>query len=276
MYKLKFPLILGNLSFMKLSKSFLLLTLLFSVKIFAWGTTGHRVVAEIAERNLTSHARRNLKKIIGHQKLAYWANWPDFIKSDTTGVWKAASAWHYVNIRPQKDFKTFSDSLKAEAGPNLYTQIKALSLQVRDKSTSARDREIALRFIIHLVGDLAQPLHVGHAEDKGGNDIKLTYFGQPTNLHSVWDDKLIDAQKYSYTEYADVLLKQDNQNFKEIAAGTLEEWFYDSNKMAEKIYKNSPAGGSYSFDYNYKFNELLNRQLLYGGLRLAKVLNEIL
>ena len=127
---------------------------------YSYGVTGHRVVAEIAENHLSGKAKRHLKKIIGDQKLAYWANWPDFIKSDTTGVWKQTDRWHYVNINPQPNFKMFSDSLQAQAGPNLYTQIKILSEQIKDKKTVAKDREIALRFLIHLVGDSSQPLHV--------------------------------------------------------------------------------------------------------------------
>ena len=173
--------------------------------MYSYGVTGHRVVADIAENHLTGKAKRHLKKIIGDQKLAYWANWPDFIKSDTTGVWKHTDKWHYVNINPQDNFKSFSDSLQAQTGPNLYTQIKTLSAQIKDKKTAAKDREIALRFLIHLVGDSSQPMHVGRAEDLGGNRIKLKFFGENTNLHSLWDSKLIDFQKYSYSEYAVLL-----------------------------------------------------------------------
>lgn len=261
---------------MKTSRFLFVLILFFSVKVFAWGTTGHRVVAEIAERNLNGKAKRHLKKIIGDQKLAYWANWPDFIKSDTTGTWKEASAWHYVNIDSGKNFNEFTTALTTQAGLNLYTQIKVLSDKIKDKNTPQKDKEIALRFLIHLVGDLMQPMHVGRGEDRGGNDIKLNFFGQPANLHSVWDDKLVDLQKYSFTEYADVLLRQPNINYKEATDGTLENWFFDSYKMADRVYAGTAPNGNYSFDYNYKYNDLLQRQLLYGGLRLAKILNEIL
>lgn len=255
---------------------FLISCFLFSIQIFAWGTTGHRIIAEIAERNLTPSAKGHLEKIIGKQKLAYWANWSDFIKSDTTDVWKPTGVWHYVNLHQQKNLKTFSDSLQAHPSPNLYTQIKILSTQIKNPNTSNIDKEIALRFLVHLAGDLAQPLHVGNFEDKGGNDIKLTFFGEPTNLHTVWDGKLLEMQKYSYTEYADVLLAKPDYDVASIQNGTLEAWFNDSNKMAGKIYRGTAANTNYSYDYNYKFHDLLERQLLYGGLRLAKILNDIL
>ena len=243
---------------------------------YSWGTTGHRVIAEIAENHLSGKSKRQLKKIIGDQKLAYWATWPDNIKSDTTGVWKLTERWHYVNVNSQSNIKQFTDSLKAEKGTNIYTQIKVLSDQIKDKKTTAQDREIALRFLIHLVGDAAQPMHVGRFADLGGNRIKLNYFGSPTNLHSLWDSKMVDFEKYSYTEYARVLDVKSKEEVKTIQFGTLEDWLYDSQKAANRIYANSKPDTNYSYDYNYKFQPLVERQLLYGGLRLAKILNEVL
>lgn len=243
---------------------------------YSWGTTGHRVIAEIAENHLSGKSKRKLKKIIGDQKLAYWATWPDNIKSDTTGVWKPTERWHYVNVNSQGNIKQFTDSLKAEKGTNIYTQIKVLSDQIKDKKTTAQDREISLRFLIHLVGDAAQPMHVGRFADLGGNRIKLNYFGSPTNLHSLWDSKMVDFEKYSYTEYARVLDVKSKEEVKTIQLGTLEDWLYDSQKAANRIYTNSKPDSNYSYDYNYKFQPLVERQLLYGGLRLAKILNEVL
>ena len=185
--------------------SFALLAFCF-VKSFAWGVTGHRVIAEVAERNLSKKTKREIKKIIGNQKLAYWANWPDFIKSDTAETWKSTGVWHFVNVSETSDLASFSEALHQVKGPNLFTQINTLSAQIKDEKTAPLDREIALRFLIHIVGDMAQPLLVGNESDKGGNTISLNFFGQPTNLHSLWDNQLVDYQKYSYTEYADVLM----------------------------------------------------------------------
>jgi hypothetical protein len=243
---------------------------------YSWGTTGHRVIAEIAENHLSGKSKRSLKKIIGDQKLAYWATWPDNIKSDTTGVWKPTERWHYVNVNPQSNVKQFTDSLQAQKGTNMYTQIKVLSNQLKDKKTSAQDREIALRFLIHLVGDAAQPMHVGRFEDLGGNRVKLSYFGSTTNLHSLWDSKMVDFEKYSYTEYARVLDVKSKEEVKTIQLGTLEDWLYDSQIAANRIYANTKPDSNYSYDYNYKFQPMVERQLLYGGLRLAKILNEVL
>lgn len=261
----------------KIFANALLLAALFTFSFaYSWGVTGHRVIAEIAENNLTPKAKRNLKKIIGDQKLAYYANWADFIKADTTRTWDGTDKWHYVNVSPQANVARFTDTLKAQKAPNLYTQINVLSAQIKDKKTSAKDREVALHFLIHLMGDASQPMHLGRLEDLGGNTVKLKFFGAGTNLHSLWDSKLVDFQKYSYTEFAQILDVKSKEEVQKIQAGTLEDWLYDSHKAANNIYANSAADASYSYDYNYKYEALLEQQLLTGGLRLAKLLNEIL
>ena len=140
---------------MKLSNSFITklacLSLLVShISVFAWGLTGHRVIAEIAENHLSCKSKRQIKKLLGKEKLAYWANWPDFIKSDTTGVWKEAGAWHYVNIEPSADFKTFETELKNQAGPSLYNQLYVLQNKLKNKNLPENDRKNALIFVIRM------------------------------------------------------------------------------------------------------------------------------
>jgi len=243
---------------------------------FAYGTTGHRVVAEIAQRHLTRHARKELKKLIGDQQLAYWANWPDFIKSDTTGTWKKASMWHYIDLPGHLSKEQFVSKLKALHGENLYTQIAAMEAQLKDKSQPKEQREIALRFLIHFLGDLHQPLHVGRDEDQGGNKIKVTWFGRSTNLHAVWDEALVDFQQYSYTEYATVLNVASKTQENAWVNSPMADWFYESHELADKVYDNTPDGSKLSFAYNYRFVNELNEELTKGGLRLAKILNEIL
>ena len=102
-------------------KVLMLLSISTSIYSYAWGLTGHRIIAEIAENHLDGRARRQIKKIMGQERLAYWANWPDFIKSDKTGMWKEASSWHYVNIDPQTDFKAFEEHLVPRDFPYQHT-----------------------------------------------------------------------------------------------------------------------------------------------------------
>jgi len=258
-----------------LIKLLLLGGMLFSIQAFCWGTTGHRTIAEIAEKHLSKKAKKQLQKIIGNQKLAYFSNWPDFIKSDTLTTYKETDVWHYVNVKSGLGAKEFEGALKEMKSPNLYSQILSQKAILKSKKTSTKEKEVALKFLIHLVGDLHQPLHVGRAEDQGGNQIKLSFFKESTNLHTLWDSKLVDFQKYSYTEYADVLNRKSLISYQNARKGTLENWFFESYTIASKIYNQSSANTNYSYDYNYKFLDIMDEQLYRGGVRLAKILNEI-
>lgn len=96
-------------------------------------------------------------------------------------------------------------------------------------------------FPIHIVGDMAQPMHTGRAGDLGGNKIDVTYFGKKTNLHSVWDSDLIDSQKYSYTEFAKLIDIKSKDEVKKVQSGTLADWIYETHKLANNIYANTPS-----------------------------------
>ncbi|PSK91010.1 S1/P1 nuclease [Taibaiella chishuiensis] len=243
---------------------------------FGWGVTGHRVVAEIAQRHLSGRAKRELRQLIGDQQLAFWVNWPDFIKSDTTGRWKAMGQWHYVDLPGQLSKADFVQQLKEKKGENLYTQIKAMAAQLADKKLPLEQRQIALRFLIHLAGDLGQPLHVGRSDDQGGNKITVYWFDKKTNLHALWDEALIDFQQWSYTEYATVLDVAGKDQVAAWQRTPLEDCFYESHVLSDKIYALSPPDAKLSYRYNYLFAQDLNDQLLKSGIRLAALLNDAL
>ena len=258
-----------------LKKIFIAVFFVFGIaEASAWGVTGHRVVAEIAENHLTNRAKRKLKKLIGKQKLAYWANWPDNVRNSPE--WKNTSTWHYVNIPPQESKEQFIEQLKNNNKPNIYTAIQNVKGIIVDKNTPNADREIYLRFLVHFLGDMMQPMHTGREEDLGGNLIKIQFFKKDTNLHSLWDSGLIDNTKYSYTEYARVLDVKSKEEIKQIQSGSLEDWFYESHQAANQLYASVKPGENYSYDYQQQYNALLERQLLHAGLRLAKILNEVL
>jgi hypothetical protein len=254
-------------------RSFLLLIALFiSVSCYCWGLTGHRVVGEIATHHLSKKAKKEIKKIIGKESLAWWANWPDFIKSDSN--WNHASKWHYVDLPGHMARAEFIAGLKALPGETLYTQIPAMMAQLKDKSLPVEKRRAALAFLVHLVGDLHQPLHVGRHEDQGGNKITVYWFGEKTNLHAVWDSEFINSQQYSYTEYANLLDIASDEQVKAWQSSSLDDWFYESHVMSDSIYDASPNESKLSYRYNYDFQRVLNMQLLKGGVRLAALLNK--
>jgi hypothetical protein len=261
---------------MHFKKIFFTVLFLSSIQlVFAWGVTGHRVVAEIAQRHLTQKSLAAISQIIGSEKLAYWSNWPDFIKSDTTHQWDSTSKWHYVDLPGNTPKPAFETELKALDGANLYSQVLKLSTVLKDKTKPLSERRDALAFIIHLIGDLHQPLHVGRDEDQGGNKITVYWFDKKTNLHSVWDASLVDFQQYSYTEYADLLSLRYKNQMEKVKKTKILDWFYESHVLSDKIYALSPNEAKLSYQYNYIFQDDLNLQLYKGGIRLAKILNEI-
>ncbi len=127
-----------------------------------------------------------------------------------------------------------------------------------------------------MIGDMHMPLHVGRDEDMGGNKIQVSWFDRPTNLHRVWDEHLIDFQQYSYTEYANNLHRVTSAaRAQEIRKGSIADWMWESHVLSDKIYDRTNPGDKLSYRYNFLFVDDLNGQLLKGGVRLAKVLNEI-
>lgn len=249
-------------------------TILVAQQAFSWGLLGHRVIAEIAEQHLSKKAKKELRKLIGKETLAWWSNWPDFIRSDTS--WNFASSWHYVNIPGHLDKEKFMEELKKIPVKSLYTQIPAMMAEVKDKSLPLEKRKTALNFLVHFIGDLHQPLHVGRPEDLGGNKIVVYWFDQKTNLHTVWDSMLMEHQQYSYTEYAKLLNIAGNEQIEAWRTASLEECFYESYQLADMIYDATPNESKLSYRYNYQFQKLMEQQLIKGGIRLAAILNEVL
>jgi hypothetical protein len=256
-------------------KKLLFVLLLCPLNTFAWGPTGHRIVGEIASRHLTPQARKAVSAILGKQSMAMVANWPDFIKSDTTHKYDNTSSWHYLDFPPNSDRQQFESVAQKATGQNLYVETQAMIKTLKDPAAKQADKQFALTFLIHLIGDMHQPLHVGHADDEGGNKIKLSWFDRPTNLHRVWDEHLIEYQQLSYTEYTQALDTASVNEVNQYQHGTIKDWMFESNQIADRIYKVTKADDKLSYRYNYWFVKDLNQQLLKGGLRLAAILNGI-
>ncbi|MBE8721064.1 S1/P1 nuclease [Sphingobacterium pedocola] len=260
----------------------MLLALVVFISIFsiraaqAWGITGHRVIAEIAERHLTKRAKKNIQHIIGNQKLAYWSNWADFIKSDPDAKLNQTGSWHFVNTNANLTFQQFSYELLQSSENNLY---KAY-LRIKDQAKNGADRSLLenqydLYFIIHLFADAHQPMHVSREADLGGNKVEVMFFGRKTNIHRVWDSDLVDNEKYSFTEYAQVLDIHDINFYKKYRDCTFEEMLFQSHELANKVYKDAENNANLNYNYVYDYKYIMEECLLKAGIRLATQLNEI-
>jgi hypothetical protein len=202
------------------------------------------------------------------------ANWADFIKSDTN--FNYLSPWHYINLKGGLTHDEVLNILKPDTGVNLYAKMNFLIRELKNKNLEKDKKLMYLRLLIHLAGDLHQPLHVGRPEDLGGNRIRVLWFNDSTNLHSVWDDRLPEFQKLSYTEWTNVISHTTKQQRSDWQKTPISEWFYESYELAQGIYAeiNRP-NQRLSYRYNFDHIETINQQLLKGGVRLAGLLNEI-
>ena len=243
-----------------------IIVLFFLNILLGWGKTGHRITGEISEKYLTKNAKLQIKKLIGHHDISRLANWADEIKSDPK--WKKANNWHYCTIPDGEKYNPDFDGGEAVEKVNEF--IKTL----KSKSSTKNQKVIALKFLIHLVGDLHQPLHVGNGLDRGGNDIKVNWFSEPTNIHSIWDTKLIELQKLSYTEYSNYLTLQENRStINKWQKSTVLDYVYESQNARRQCY--DFEGENLKWGYFYKNKELLEKRLLQSGIRLSGELNRI-
>src|SRR4051812_560568 len=232
----------------------------------AWGKTGHRVIAAIADTQLSGLARADVEQILGPgESLDEAANWPDEMRSAPDSFWqKTATPWHYVTL----------NGIIYDQAPPEGDALEALgrfSKTLQDPNSSRADKQLALRFIVHLVGDLHQPLHVGKCCDKGGNDVKVTFFGKPTNLHAVWDSALVDDEQLSFTELA-AKLERHTSDRDVIDWGDINprDWISESAKYRDTLSPTAqdkpreskdkrakgPAVPDLSYSYVYRFSPL--------------------
>ena len=129
--------------------------------------------------------------------------------------------------------------------------------------------------LVHLIGDLHQPLHVGRAEDKGGNDIKLKWFGRNSNLHRVWDSDVIDYFDLSYSEWTQDFPRVTKAQVRQWQSTSVLDWVEESQAIAAKLYEQTPAEANLYYEYTYEHKAVLRQRLLLAGVRLAGILEDL-
>lgn len=252
----------------------LLLTVFASVSVlpcYSWDKKGHDITAAIAQRHLTNSTRKKINELLDGKSLIYWAPWMD--DASNMPEYRHTKSWHYFDIEEGSNAENTPHDNKGD----IITAITAQMDIVKDKNRPREERQLALKFLIHMIGDLHQPFHIGHPQDKGGNTIKVTFFGRETSVHSMWDGGMASrAHDWNHTEWAEELDIKDKNTIAKIASGTVTDWANESHQYADEIYKSTPEGSNLSFPYVREWVDVLEHQFLYGGIRLAKVLNEIL
>lgn len=237
---------------------------------FAFGQTGHRVAGAIAEHHLSDEARKQISKILNHQSLAEASTYADQMRSNPAHFWQeVAGAYHYVTVPPGKSYQDVRPPKKGDA----VTALAMFKKVLHDPSASLSEKQKALKFTVHIIADLHQPLHAGNGKDHGGNRVKVEFFWQPSNLHRVWDSGLIDRQKLSYTEWTNWLNKSISaKNLIDWASTNPVDWIAESVAIRDTLY---PESNVINWDYQYKHLPTLKRRLQQAGVRTAYYLNEL-
>ncbi|MDZ7658320.1 S1/P1 nuclease [Fodinibius sp.] len=233
-----------------------------------WGQNGHRIVGDIAADYLTPKAREEIDRVLGHESMAIASTWMDKIKSDP--AYDHTHDWHWVTIPDGMSYK------ETEKNPNgdLINSIRTFIEELKSGSLSAEEEKKKLRMLIHLVGDIHQPLHVGNGEDRGGNEVEVEWFYDDSSLHRVWDSEMIDDTQLSYTEFSTAINHPSKKQIETWQDTDVIDWANEAMELRDQVY-DLPEDREIGYKYQYENRDLLDRQLLKGGVRLAGVINEI-
>lgn len=237
---------------------------------FAWSQKGHDTVAYIAECHLTQAAADSVAAILEGKSPVYWANWLD--NASHTPDYAYTKTWHYKNINDGVKYEDAPVNPDGDAVTAIREQISILA----DSVSTPSQKQLAMKILVHVVGDLHQPMHLGHETDRGANDIKVHFFGRDANLHSVWDGSILNSgHAWTYTEWQNQLDRLTPEQEVAETAGNVDDWGRQTYEIAKRVYDYFPAGTKISYNQVADWTPVIEQQVLRGGLRLARILNAI-
>jgi hypothetical protein len=235
------------------------------VQLLAWGRKGHTIVAEIAMSLCDSSTRATVIKQLGGMSLGDAGNWMDDMRSNHK--YDYLKTWHYVNIEKGKLFV-------ASEEPNIVNAItKAINNLQRRPGMASEDVKFNLLLLFHLVGDFHQPLHVGYAMDKGGNDVQVKYLGKPSNLHRVWDTDIIESEGISVNSCLLHYGRYDKDDLAQLRTTDVVKWINQPRSLLSRVY--SFQDDTIDPAYVARQKKIVEEQLLIAGIRLSFVLQQV-
>lgn len=236
-----------------------------------WYDIGHRLVVRIAELRLTPRTAMAIQEILGGQSLTEASFWADRIRRRRPHT----SPLHFVNIPLEAE--GYVPELHCPRGRCIVAELERDRQVLADTTAPRRDRAEALRFLIHFIADAHQPLHVSNNQDRGGNLRRVYFLGEARNLHQVWDGELIQATRISEPDYFDRLhLKMDSLDLTALERGTVLDWVMEAHRTAvERVY-HLPPDRRLGDEYLHQNLPIVDLALIRAGVRLARVLNEVL
>lgn len=249
----------------------LLLLLCISISASAWGPKGHDAVAYIAEKHLSKRILKKVTEVLDGHSLVYYANWMD--NASHTDEYAHTKTWHYVNVDANEE--SYAASVKEPKG-DVVTAINDIVAALKSGELTLEEEQSNLKMLIHLVGDMHCPMHAGYKSDRGGNGTQVKYFGSSKKLHSVWDSEIVEsAHRWSYQEWQEQVDRASKKEVRAMAQGTPNDWIEETVVLSRNVYENSPRGVNLSYDYVAMYAPIIEEQFLKGGIRLAKLLEEI-
>jgi hypothetical protein len=253
---------------MKLLRFVLVFVLLFNITSFSygWGKVGHHIIVEVAKDYISKNVQDSVTKYLGDMTWESASTWMDELRGDAK--YDYMKKWHYINIDKGNHYDT-----TIENGNNVVKQLEIAISNLKNKSKLTKEEiNLNIKVLFHLMGDLHQPLHVGYGNDRGGNDVKVTYNAKVFNLHRIWDTDVIESQKNTTENVLDLLSKTSHRKLKKMAKGDIVQWFDQTRVLLDLAYTYPDV---ISDEYINKCYPVIENQLLLGGVRLGKILNEV-
>ena len=242
-----------------------------ALSAMAWGPKGHDTVAYIAEKHLSKKTLQKVTEVLDGHSLVYVANWMD--NASHTDEYAYTKTWHYVNVDPEEG--TYANSKKEVAG-DAITAINALVDNLKSGELTIEEERAQLMMLIHIVGDIHCPMHAGRKSDRGGNGTQVKYFGKQKKLHSVWDSEIVEsAHRWGYSEWQEQVDRATPKDVNAMAQGRPNDWIEETVVLSNKLYQDAAEVKDMSYDYVAEYAPVIEQQFLKGGIRLAKLLEEI-
>jgi hypothetical protein len=245
---------------------------------FGWGPEGHSLVARLAAARLTPAAAARVQEILGPgNTLASISSWADQVRRGRAD----SGPWHYIDIPIDKPHIDMARD--CPKGACVVAKIEDFQKALASPDTTPEARKEALMFLVHFIGDMHQPLHCSDNKDKGGNDVRLQFFGKPGNLHSTWDGGLLGRMGTEDEMFAKLNAQLTPGSAKKWSKGTVENWADQVHKLSMKVtygkLPKAPSDGGpivITEQYEKAARPVIDEELEKAGARLAYVLNTTL
>jgi hypothetical protein len=240
----------------------------------SWGTGGHSVIAEIAQRRLAPDVLRRVRRLLGGEvslaSIAGWADQVALLRPDTVN-------WHFVNIPyDAKSYDPARDCRSTLRGDCVINAIARARATLKDRSARPQTKAEALMYLVHFVGDVHQPLHCADRNDAGGTKLAVTFFDTRMSLHAVWDYGIIDKRTFDWGEYVRHLEQSwlPGKDTRALTRGEPADWAWQAHTAAVDVAYVVPADLKLADAYYQRSLPVVDRQLALAGIRLARLINE--